>query len=422
MSKTGMKKADSILPSKSLLQRIAFRVAGSAMIFAIQLLLCRLMGPNQFGHFAVISTVLGLLVVVATFGFDSVVQVFLPKYNEDLPLRKGLVRFSNRCIALSSLICMTGLFMFLVTYSQQFKNVSLSEGFLWAMLMIPFAALLQHTDKIVRKLQGKKFAVPVAITVSLLTLCGSLYKYFSDKTLLVDTVFMIALLVSALMYVVFRTRSKRLLNHGEIEAKYEYLKWTKYAGQFFIADLINFLIANAPILLISYFANNLMAGHFFVALKFSALITVAAAIVTANGIPVLYDHYRSKDKKSFLNGISNGSFRLLSVTLPAAFILFLTGPSLLRLFDPQISANDWMIACLLISQLLSSLATLNGKALTISGKRNTYLLLSALVLIIMMVCGALFIPAYDLTGVSIAVLISSAVYFITTTSAVRRSI
>lgn len=412
MPKSNLKNTVSIgLPTKADLQKIGYRLAGAAIVMAVQLFVSRLIGPNQFGHFAVVTTILAMLVTVSGFGFDSVVQVFFPKYAEDASLKKGLVFYGNRFIFVASFICMIGVLVFLVTYSKRLSNLTFCEALLWCMFTIPFAALLKQQDQIINRISGKAAALPIAVTVSALTLAGSLYKFYSEKSLLVDTVMMMAFLSTAFMYIVYRTRAKRLLNNREIEIKYEAAKWTKYAGQFFIADILNFLFVNGAILLISYFADNLNAGYYFITLKLTAFITIASSMVTSKGIPDLYEEYKQKRRKSFLNGLNNATFRVLSIALPTAFLLAISGKFILSLYHPKVGGEIWLLFSLLAVQILTSLSTLYGKVLTVTKRRNTYLILIGISILTLLVTGALLIPSFHLTGAAIAVLSAAVVLF-----------
>jgi O-antigen/teichoic acid export membrane protein len=420
MSKANSKiTTESLIPAKPLLQKIGFRLGGLLIVFAIQMLLCRLMGMGQFGHYAVIMTVIGMLIVFTSFGFESVIQYFIPKYAEEPGLRKGLIRYTNRFIFLSSLITATGVFFFLLAFSKKFM-ISFSEAFFWAILMLPFISLLKHTDQIIRKLKGKKSAIPVTVTLPFITLIGSLWYFHENNKLPVDAVLMIAFLASVLLYVLFRSRAKRLLNHADTQPEYNRQKWTMYAGQFFASDVLNFLITNGGILLISYFLTNTQAGYFFITLKLSGFVAIAGSVVTTTSIPVLYEQYKSKQKKLFQQNIRNGVFRILSVALPAALILALSGKFVLGLFHEKVANEIWLLLILIAAQILNSVSSLNGKALIVAGKRNSYLVLLSFTLFIMIILGAMFIPTLKLTGASIAVFSASLFFFCASSVAVRK--
>src|SRR5437762_18606 len=77
-------------------QALIFRLTGLGLIFFLQVLLARLMGPAQYGDYTVIVTTINLFIVLCVFGFDSSVLRFLPAYlsNGEFKKGNGFVKFS----------------------------------------------------------------------------------------------------------------------------------------------------------------------------------------------------------------------------------------------------------------------------------------------------------------------------------------
>ncbi len=409
------------LPTKLVLQKIAKRVAGLLIIFSIQMLLSRLMGVRHFGHFAVITTVIGLLVVISTFGFDSAAGFFLTQYAgaEKSGLQKGFIRYSNRCLALTSVICAVGVFFFLLAFSKKF-NIAFAEAFFWAILMLPFLTLLKQANFFVRKLKGNKTVVPITVTLPFITLLGSLYYYYENQKLTVDAVLMIAFLTTVLLYLIFRSKLNKIRVENESEAHYSRTKWTATSGIYFMTDLVNFLIANSGILLLSYFIDNTNAGYFFVTLKLTGFVSIAGSIVTMISVPLLLDLAIKKRKKQILEHLRNGVFRILSIALPAAFILLVIGKQILLLFGDKFAGEKWLLIILIVAQLLNSLSWLNGKALVVTGNKNTYLFILIGTLAALLISGFFLVPAYKLLGAGFAVLASALFYYVSSTVMVKK--
>ena len=62
---------------KSVWQALVFRLIGLGLIFVLQIVLARLMGPKNYGDYTVIITAVNLLLVVSMFGFDSSILRFV---------------------------------------------------------------------------------------------------------------------------------------------------------------------------------------------------------------------------------------------------------------------------------------------------------------------------------------------------------
>ena len=107
--------------NRSVFHALLFRLSGLGLIFLLQVMLARLMGPSNYGDYTVIITTVNLLLVLSVFGFDSSILRFLPSYiaKRDYSSVNGFVRFSYRMITILSILCSIGLFIFLLTKSKK---------------------------------------------------------------------------------------------------------------------------------------------------------------------------------------------------------------------------------------------------------------------------------------------------------------
>ena len=87
------------------LWNVSLVLTGLGLIFGLQVLLARLMGPAAYGDYTVIVTTINLFLVLSVFGFDSSVLKFLPAYlsNNDHEKANGFVKFSYRLITILSI-------------------------------------------------------------------------------------------------------------------------------------------------------------------------------------------------------------------------------------------------------------------------------------------------------------------------------
>ena len=92
---------------KSVWQALVFRLIGLGLIFVLQIVLARLMGPKNYGDYTVIITAVNLLLVVSMFGFDSSILRFVPSAlgKGDTSAANGFVKFSSRVILTLAIIC-----------------------------------------------------------------------------------------------------------------------------------------------------------------------------------------------------------------------------------------------------------------------------------------------------------------------------
>lgn len=405
------------LPTKAFMRRLAFRFAGLLIIFSIQVLLARLMGPKQFGHYAVITTILLLLSTFSTFGFDSTAVFFLRHYinEKNYGMAKGFIRYSNRFIFLSSVACGVGVFFFLLAFAKRF-NISFSESLLWTMLMLPCLSLLRQTHVLIQFFGGKKAILPITVTLPFLTFLGSLYYYHANNKLTVDAVMMVAFLATLLLYFIYRSRLSRRLPEEFAEATVEYsgIKWTHISVSHLIYDLAALLIRHLPVLLISYYMFNPDAGYFYAALKLSALVGVSGSILEILSKEEVMEFHRRKQWKKLNEFVRASVFKLLSIAIPVSLVLVIFGKNLLGLFGDSFVTMYPVLLLLVASQVLIAIASFTAKTYFNFSTNYRHLLFLVGTLLVLLVSSILLIPHFKTTGAAIALLIAAAFFNVTT--------
>ncbi|HDG98264.1 MAG TPA: hypothetical protein ENG73_08870 [Desulfobacterales bacterium] len=126
---------------------MAIRALSMGLSFAVSVVLARLLGVREFGLYSLAMSVLGLLVVPATFGFPQLLvrEIAAYRIKGEWGLIRGLLRFARRTSLLASLgIALLGGFV-LWALSDRFSGEGVRVLAL-AFLALPFWALLQLSE------------------------------------------------------------------------------------------------------------------------------------------------------------------------------------------------------------------------------------------------------------------------------------
>ena len=225
----------SFVLSRSVMQALFFRLGGLLLIFLLQVMLARLMGPQHYGDYTVIITIVNLFLVFSLFGFDSSVLRFLPSYidKKDLPSANGFKKFSSQVITILSVVSSVGIFIFLLAKSKSFKNISFSEGLFWGILLIPFLALLYQSCAVLRALNKiRSSLMPVYFLLPAIMGLSCLYYYSSYHRLPVDAAMLINLGSVLLIGFYMNRKTKRIFKENVPAEKTEYErgKWLTVSG------------------------------------------------------------------------------------------------------------------------------------------------------------------------------------------------
>ena len=200
-------------PEKPVVHALIFRLLGLGLIFILQVILARMMGPKNYGDYTVIITAVNLLLVVSMFGFDSSILRFLPPaiVKGDSATANGFVKFSNRVILILALICSVAIFVFLLSKSKKF-NISFSEGLFWAVLLLPFMAFTNQASAVLRSLRMVKLSLlPAYFLFPVLMALSCWYYYSTNNKLTVDAAMLINLGITAAICIYINRKAGKIM-------------------------------------------------------------------------------------------------------------------------------------------------------------------------------------------------------------------
>lgn len=391
--------------SRPILHALVFRLSGLVLIFLLQVLLARLMGPAHYGDYTVIITVVNLFIVCSVFGFDSSVLRFLPAYlaGNDFRNANGFFRFSSRFILICSLACSTGLFIFLLSKSVKFGK-DFSEGFFWGLLMIPFlaqiyqnSAVLRALGKIKTSLSSVYFLIPLSLGIS-----SACYYYF-EKKLTVDATLLIYLCCVFFIFLHIKRKAKNGMNEIATSEKstFQSRKWISVSSVLFLTTALDLLLRQSDILMVSYFLGNTKAGQYGVAAKLAVLTSLGLSVVDYVFMPKIAALYESRQFGKLQQMIRNSSLQILSITLPVALILLAGGKWILELFGKSFSVSYLPLLILLCGQIINAATGMVGGIMSMTGHQRVFFIYYLAAFTLQFLLNIFLIPTYGLIGAAI---------------------
>lgn len=396
--------------SKQVLQSLIFRLTGLGLIFGLQVMLARFMGPVHYGDYIVIITIINILLVVSMFGLDSAILRFVPAYmaKNDLSSAKGFVKFSYRVVILLSLACSVGLFIFLLAKSKQF-NISFSEGFFWGILLIPFLALIYQASAVLRALHKFKTSLMAVYFLLPLTMgLVSLYYYRSHNQLTVDATMLINLSCTIVICIFITRKAKKIFRaKATVEtATYNNIKWISVSGVLFLTTSLDLLLSQSDILMVSYFMGNTHAGYYAVAARLATLTSLGLSIADYVFMPKIAALFESRQLIKLQQLVRNSSLQVLSITLPIVCTLFIGGKWILGMFGPQYASSYTVLVILLCGQLVNSFTGMVGGLMTMTGHQRTFFIFYLFAFAIQFLLNIILIPAFGIIGAAIGTSLS----------------
>lgn len=391
--------------NRSVFHALLFRLSGLGLIFLLQVMLARLMGPSNYGDYTVIITTVNLLLVLSVFGFDSSILRFLPSFiaKKDYSSANGFVRFSYRMITILSILCSIGLFIFLLTKAKK-NNIAFSEGLFWGVLLIPFLAFVYQASAVLRSLNKIKTSLlSVYFLFPVLMGLTCLYYYYSNNRLTVDAAMLINLGCSAAICIFINRRARKVLKEQAPSENltFESRKWISVSSILFFTTAFDLLLRQSDILMVSYFLGNTKAGYYSVAAKLALLASLGLSVADYVFMPKIAALFESRQLMKLQQFVRNSSLQILSITLPVVFLLFLGGKWILGFFGNAFSFSYVPLIILLCGQVINAMTGMVGGLMSMTGYQKTFFAFYFFAFIIQFTLNIILIPIFDIVGAAI---------------------
>ncbi len=385
---------------------LLLRVSGLALIYLLQVLLARLMGPKGFGDFTVIQAWLNVLLVVSIFGFDTAALRFLPSLFKAKSFSKaqGFLKFSFRFITLMAIVCAVIAFIFLLTTAKK-SSVSFAEGFFWSLFLLPILAFIYQGSAVLRSLQRTNLAmVPVYLMLPVLLGVASLLHYYKYGRLTADAVFALYILCGILVSIVLNRWLNRYVHRrlDQAEPEFERKTWMPVAASFLVATLLNLALKQADVLYVGHLLNHTKAGYYGAAARMASLVALGLSAADFVYMPRIAALFQQEKKRALQDMLRQASRQILLISVPVILLLAIAGKMLLGWFGDSFRDAYLPLVILLAGQAVNAATGMVGGVLSMTGHHRIFVLFNLVAFLVQLTLSWLLIPSFGMTGAAIA--------------------
>ncbi|MDG4719952.1 MULTISPECIES: oligosaccharide flippase family protein [Thalassospira] len=332
---------------------VLFANAFSAgMMFLASVFISRYGGKELFGFF---SVVLGLIISatpIATFGMETAIVRFLPKYREEgqRHLVSGMQRFVLLFAAVLSLIGAVVLAVILV----RFRHYSFEIGFA-AGLCLPFAVILSVLQgairadaNVSRAVVGEAVVRPFVFAICLLTIYFSAFGKLDLLT--VVSSYAVALFIAMLsaLFLVFKGRYIKWASAFRPSLK-DIRLWLQLGLNVLFSQLSIALLNQSPVILAGTLLSAFDAGEIGAVIRLAMLVAFALTAVNSVVAPFLSRAMTQEDTWELQSLVSRATGFSMLVAIPVCAVFFVLAPELLSLFGNDYSGAVPYLRIMLIA-------------------------------------------------------------------------
>ncbi|ACJ17192.1 Polysaccharide biosynthesis related protein [Thermococcus onnurineus NA1] len=380
--------------------------------FLNRAIIARYFSTSEYGTFNLALTVLSVVLVIVTLGFQNSLPREIAFYKKRKPSRiKELISTAMIIVTLNSVVWMTILILGAEGISRIFNEDGLNLALKIMAFTLPFSALtttvisVSHGFGRVReKVYFQNIAPPVAFLI--LILVGILMKfpftYVFFAYVLSQTVTFLALSIDVRKVKLFEFRflislkiAKDLIN---------------FSIPLMLTGILGFIMNWTDTLMLGYYISSEVVGIYSAATPLARLITIVLASTSTIYTPIvttLYAEEKTEAMRRVYQILTKWTF-LITLPLFSAMLLF-PETIISSLFGNRYVPAALALQILSLGFMFHTFLGLNGLSLIVIGDTNANLISNIFAAVFNIVLNIILIPVYGLDGAALATTIS---YFI----------
>ncbi len=381
-----------------LVAQLVFMASGYVIHFGLG----RLLGPELYGVYGVMLSLITLTTIVLTAGIPQAVSKYVSEGKDPEAVRKEAMKLQ---------MVFAGIFfiayLLLADYIAQGLNDS---SLVWlvrltSIVLIPYAFYSIYTGY----LNGlKRFGTQAKLTVlySIAKVAG-VFTFVLIGLKVAGAIIgfaMAPLLAGLAAFVLFRKGSKTSFGSGKI---------ISFAAPLAIIALATTAITSIDILAVKAFTTSAEAGYYTAASMISKVILVLAAALTATLFPSISASTSSNDKALTRTYITKSIRYTLMFLAPITVLFFSTSSQLISLiYTSSFIQGGAALQILAVGITLFSMFSVLSAIISGSGKPHITMLILLLAVTADIILNVSLVPNIGITGAAWATTISSLVAFL----------
>lgn len=383
-------------------------LVGNGLSYAFGIFLARVLGPSEFGLYAVGLTVFNALSLIVLLGLDTGAVKFLSEY-----LGLGQADKAGRAIVRAA---------FVTGFSSLLAGVGL------ALLAGPLARVMFHKPELDAILRAFAVAIPLASLSALFV--AALQAYQTVRyTLLIKYLwepagkFALAalclwaglgligvvgaiVLTCAVSVVISGLALQRLadLRFGERPAwrRDEVRSWAAFCLPLTLSNVFGVVAPRSDILLLGIWASAQEVGVYLAAFQTSAILSLVLGAFDTAVAPAVGRAWARQDRLRLEQAYREGTRLVVTLAIPLCLVVLFWAPDILRIFGREFAGGALCLAILTTGQVVNAATAFANTVLLMAGRARLVAVNAVAFGGLLFGATALFVPLWGAPGAAIA--------------------
>jgi O-antigen/teichoic acid export membrane protein len=395
------------------------KIIGTGVVFLVQVAGANLLGAEGYGIYAYSFAWMSMLALLGQMGFDTASVRYIAAYEsqQQWGLLKGFLDYSNKAIALMSLLAGVGLAVGAWLFRHQITT-DLLYSFYLAGLLLPVTTFL--------KIQHKRFLAlkqvflaqfPMMVLRNLLIL-GGLGLFSLTGIVVTPSHFMFLILLgttSALLVSWFYWHQAIADKIKNTISQFERQEWLTTAQGMILVAGLEVVLSQSDTIMLGVITGTTETGLYAAARKISSLLVFPLLAVNSILSPMVVTLYTQKSQQQLQKVVNVAVNGIFGLTLIIGLVIAFNGKFILSLFGTEFSSSYFLLLIHLLGQLINGTAGPVSLLLNMTGYHNDtakILLVSAVINVLLNI---VLIPEFGAVGASLATAIATIIWNVTMT-------
>lgn len=391
-------------------QVFAIRVAGAGLSYASMIFLARLLGAFNFGIYAYVFVIVGLLGLALSFGLNSASLRFVPDYLARQKWRRliGFLQHSYLVVlGLSSLGALLGaglLFLF-----RSLIDPDYFAPLLVGLACVPLWTLLAQFESTARAFGWMHAAyIPGYILRPLLLMgfvggiiwLGGTPNAVEALWALIGASAVAALVQGSFVYMGIRGRVTK------VNAVFHTRHWCSVSLGFLVIDAFRMLLDNSDVLVIGRLLDPHSVAVYYATIRTGGLVAFVSFAMIALAVPKFAEIHVTGTREDLQRFVSSVIQLMFWPSLATAVALAVLGPWILSLFGTGFEMGYSTLLVILAGLVLRSATGPVEYLLNVTGHHRDTLVVYGFAAVANLTLNFLLIPTFGIRGAAMATYIA----------------
>lgn len=389
--------------ARSSMQALPIYVIGVGTSYVAQLVLARVLGPQEFGVYAYVMAVVTVLAYCSALGLDSALMRFVPSYSrtESWGFVAGVIRYAERMAILAGLLLAACGVLILFTTNSRYGTalrVPLMLGFALApvlALVLIRSAVARSFGEVVSAVAADRFVreggLLILIVLSVLVFGSSLSASAAMAGTLLSS-------LAALLLVSRAVRRRRPSSLAAQDPMFDRTAWRRASFPFLIIVAAEALMNRSGSLVFGSVGQATDAGVFALCWNLAMLVTLPKSAVNTLFIPTIAELYAGREFDKLRRVVSVSALWMLLGAGALGLLVWAASDVLLALYGPAFAKAGSCVTIMILGNVVVAGMGSQVYIMTMTGREGQAALLAGLGTLVSLGASIALIPRFGLIG------------------------